>query len=219
MHVFTYLALAVSSNLDTLGAGLAYGTRKFRLPFSSNLVCAAIPSAGTYVMMVLGSVIRSEIHIRLANVIGAIIILTAGVALVLRNLKKSSKTGRASSVTPLKRPASRSTWGLLPFLKELERILDDPFGVVYHYSRGIDTREALVLALALTLNNLSCGLAAGLMGLNALLMVGASFLLSLVLFPAGIALGLRVFARWFGEKGDLAAGVILILLGIYELLT
>ena len=36
---------------------------------------------------------------------------------------------------------------------------------------------------------------------------------------AGIKIGLLYIARWFGEKGDLVAGIILILLGIYEILT
>ena len=71
----------------------------------------------------------------------------------------------------------------------------------------------------MTLNNLSCGFAAGLMGLNIYLLVGSSFIISLIFFYAGIKIGLLYIARWFGEKGDLVAGIILILLGIYELLT
>jgi putative sporulation protein YtaF len=89
--------------------------------------------------------------------------------------------------------------------------------VDYDYSGRIELKEALVLALALTLNNLSCGFAAGLMGLNIFAMIVASFVISLVFFYIGIRLGFLYIARWFGEKGDIVAAIILILVGIYEL--
>jgi putative sporulation protein YtaF len=103
-------------------------------------------------------------------------------------------------------------------MKDLGTILDDPFKADYDYSGSIELKEAMVLALALTLNNLSCGFAAGLMGLNIFLMVGTSFIVSLLFFYTGIKVGLLFIAPWLGDKGDLAAGIILILLGIYELL-
>ena len=54
MYLLIILSLALSSNLDNIGVGLAYGTRKVRLPFLSNLIVAVITSCGTLITMLLG---------------------------------------------------------------------------------------------------------------------------------------------------------------------
>ncbi len=218
-HLLTILGLAVSSNLDTLGVGLAYGTRKFRLPFLSNFVCALIPCIGTYIMMILGAAVRSIISDQLANILGAGIIMAAGAVLIIQYFRRSGMTNREEVPVQHRVEDASPAPASFSFLKKLGRILEDPFMVDYDYSGSIEINEAFVLALALTLNNLSCGFAAGLMGLNISLLVGSSFIISLLLFYAGIKIGLLYIARWFGEKGDLVAGIMLILLGIYELLT
>lgn len=222
MHLLAIILLGISSNLDTLGVGLAYGTRKYRLPFLSNLVCALIPSAGTCLMMVIGEALRNVIPVPLANVLGAAIVMAAGAVLIVQH------TGRAQNGRPAReRPHpgaspdavdTPSQHSLLSNVKDLGRILEDPFKADYDYSGSIEIREAMVLALALALNNLANGLAAGLMGLNIFLTAATAIAVSLIFFSAGINIGLRLMGRWIGERGDLAAGLVLILLGICELL-
>jgi putative Mn2+ efflux pump MntP len=253
MHLLTIILLGISSNLDTLGVGIAYGTRKYRLPFLSNLVCALIPSAGTCLMMIIGEALRNVITDPLANVLGAVIVMAAGAVLIVQHGKPrpsqapcprsagccaapgaacsplSVRAGRSPSSPHSFRPddspdaadaaediPSRNT--LLSSMKDLGKILEDPFRADYDYSGSIEIGEALVLALALALNNLANGLAAGLMGLNIFLTAVIATAVSLIFFSGGINIGLRFIGRWIGERGDLAAGLILILLGICELL-
>ncbi len=218
MHLLTVLGLAVSSNLDTLGVGLAYGSRKYRLPFLSNLICAVIPCVGTFATMIVGSAVRRIIISQLANILGASIIMVAGLVLIVQHIRRRRKQVDAHSHARYRAHSDSPTAARL-LIRELGRILEDPFSVDYDYSGSIETKEAVVLAFALTLNNLSAGFAAGLLGLDVFLIVGSSFILSLVLFYTGIKIGLMFLARWFGENGALAAGVILILLGIYEIVT
>jgi putative Mn2+ efflux pump MntP len=198
----------------------------------SNFICALIPCIGTYLMMTLGAAVRNVISAPFANILGAAIIMAAGVVLIIQYVRRqhpsnkitSKAPSRAGDCTGSSKPGADSPErvtgapSLLSSMKDLGTILDDPFKADYDYSGSIEVREAMVLALALTLNNLSCGFAAGLIGLNIYLMVGLSFFVSLLFFYAGIKVGLLVIAPWLGDKGDLAAGIILILLGIYELL-
>jgi putative sporulation protein YtaF len=218
--LLTILSLAISSNLDTLAVALAYGARKFRLPFVSNFICALIPCLGTYLTMLVGSTLRRFVSAQLAGILGAGIIVAAGAVLIIQFLGKSRKTGEAATESD---PPYTTAFPPRPqphfSLKELGSILKDPLRADYDYSGTIEVKEALLLALALTLNNLSAGLAAGLMGLSVLLMVGFSFVISIAFFYAGIGIGLLFIARWFGRWSDLVAGIILILLGIYEVLT
>ena len=199
---------------------LAYGARKFRLPFLSNFICALIPCLGTYLTMFIGSTLRRFVSGQLAGLLGAGVIMAAGAVLIVQSAGKSRKSKEAEQ--PYEDPrAASSRAGHRPgfSLKELGKILRDPLRADYDYSGTIEVKEAFVVALALTLNNLSAGFAAGLMGLNVLLMVGSSFIVSIIFFYAGIGIGLLFIARWFGRWSDLVAGIILFLLGIYELLT
>ena len=50
----TAFLIALSCNLDNVGVGISYGTRRIRLPLATNLNIALVTSAGTYVAMVLG---------------------------------------------------------------------------------------------------------------------------------------------------------------------
>jgi putative Mn2+ efflux pump MntP len=50
----TAFLIALSCNLDNVGVGISYGTRKIRLPLATNLYIALLTSAGTYAAMVLG---------------------------------------------------------------------------------------------------------------------------------------------------------------------
>jgi putative sporulation protein YtaF len=218
MHLITILLLGISSNLDTLGVGMAYGSRKYRLPFLSNLICALIPCIGTYLMMTLGEAVRHIIPVPFANILGAGIIMAAGVVLIIQYFRRQRPANQIASEAPSRTGNTPGAPSLFSSMKDLGTILDDPFKADYDYSGSIELKEAMVLALALTLNNLSCGFAAGLMGLNIFLMVGTSFIVSLLFFYTGIKVGLLFIAPWLGDKGDLAAGIILILLGIYELL-
>ena len=214
------LGLAISSNLDTLGVALAYGARKFRLPFVSNFICALIPCLGTYLTMFIGSTLRRFVSGQLAGLLGAGVIAAAGAVLIIQSLGKSRKRGETERLDESPYAESSPPEPQPRFsLKELGRILKDPLRADYDYSGTIEVKEAFVVAFALTLNNLSAGLAAGLMGLSVLLMVGFSFVISIAFFYAGIGIGLLFIARWFGRWSDLVAGIILILLGIYEVLT
>lgn len=217
MHLLAILGLGISSNLDTLGVGLAYGCRKMRLPFLSNLICALIPSIGTYIMMMLGEAVRYIVSAPSANILGAVILMAAGALMIIqsyrrRQLVEPRLTTGQGGVWQAEEPSeSRS-------IKNFGQLLENPVRADSDFSGSIDLREAMVLALALTLNNLSCGFAAGLIGLNVFLTPGAALVISLIFFAAGIKIGYRFISRWFGDKSDLAAGLLLILIGLYEIL-
>ena len=121
-QLLAILGLAVSSNLDTLGVGLAYGTRKFRLPFLSNFVCALIPCIGTYIMMILGAAVRNVISNQLANILGAGIIMAAGAVLIIQYFRRPGMTNQEEE-PPVQRLAKKAPPTPAPFsyLKEWEK--------------------------------------------------------------------------------------------------
>ncbi len=207
MHLLTILGIAVSSNLDNLGVGLAYGTKKIRLPVSSNLLIAVITSCGTVISMVFGRhiafIARNQ---RLTSAVGAGIIVAVGLYLLVQSLRKKDID------------VSQRSGGRLWWLREIARLSRDPTLADRDSSRSIDPGEAAILGIALTLNNLPNGFAAGLIGLSPALTTAAVFVFSLLLLWVGIWFGSRFASRLLGSWTGPAAGIMLVALGVYELL-
>lgn len=95
-------------------------------------------------------------------------------------------------------------------------ILDHPFLADTDFSGHIDMKEGFLLALALTLNNLTNGMGAGLLGLDMALMISLTAILSILTIWFGIGFGQYSSVHWFGQYSGRISGLILICLGIYE---
>jgi putative sporulation protein YtaF len=213
MNFLTILVLALSSNLDNVGVGLAYGTRKVSLPFISNLIIALITSCGTLVTMIMGKDLAA-LYLKgmLADYLGGGIIVIAGIYVLIQSFRQQSPAEEGGG-----RRQAGDGGGYLSRLKELGRLISDPELADRDSSGCIETGEAAVLGLALTLNNLANGFAAGMLGLSPALTTGTVFVFSLLTFWVGIELGRRFVSRLWGAWASPAAGVMLILLGLYEM--
>ena len=217
MHIVTILILALSSNLDNLGVGVAYGTRKIKLSLSSNLLIAAITSACTLISMAVGKdVALIAKNQRATGEAGAAIIIAVGIYLFIQ----SFRTTGVQAAPPESRainPTGKLHNGLSEWLKQLIRLTRDPALVDRNYSRSIETAEAATLGLALSLNNVPNGLAAGLIGLSPALTTIAVFVFSVLILWLGIRVGVHLMSRLFRNWAGPVAGIMLMVLGVYEL--
>jgi putative sporulation protein YtaF len=85
------------------------------------------------------------------------------------------------------------------------------------HSGYIDVKEAVSLALALTINNLGTGVAASITGINIPLAVAATFIFSIVTLEVGGIIGNSAFSKIFGKYANFVSGVIIVILGVYEM--
>src|SRR5271169_3576576 len=91
LHLFSILMLAVSSNLDNFGVGIAYGIRKVCIPLSSNLLIAVINTGGTFISMILGEKLYQFMQPAIANFIGSSIFIIAGCLIIIKDIVKKSR--------------------------------------------------------------------------------------------------------------------------------
>lgn len=213
MILLSSFLLALSSNLDNMGIGVSYGIRRISIPFLSNLIVAMVTTTGTYIAMSLGDILTSYIPAQLASGMGSGIIVTAGIWVMLQTWIKPNGTAvLASSMTEPKKICEMR----IRSLRLLIRILHEPDGVDMDCSGQIEGREALLLAMALTVNNLAGGFGGGMVGISIPLTCALVFILSLLTLAYGVKFGHLYFSRWLSRWASLVAGLILILVGIYE---
>lgn len=200
VHCLSLVLVAISVNIDNFLVGIAYGTREIHIGYLGNLLIAVITSVGTAMSMLVGDVVMQFISVETSNILGSLILIAMSCWVM--------KDFFFKKVTVNKDPNQKT------FANEL---LDDPEKADADHSGSIELRESIVLAFALTLNNFGLGLGASISMLNLQLTVICSFFFSIISLWIGLKLGNRCASKYFGKYAPLLSGLLILVLGIYEL--
>ena len=199
--VLSSLLFALSSNLDNIVVGIAYGIKKIKIGFLSNLIIGFITSLGTLLSMYAGSYIAKLINPNLANKIGASIIILLGLYFVIQSIISMIKDKKFKELA----------------LKDIDDMVDYAVKTDKDESGHIGIKEAFIVAFGLTLNNLGNGIAASITGVDIKLTVIFTFILSIAALLLGSLIGNNVIGKICGKYAPLVSGVLLMLLGAIEM--
>jgi putative sporulation protein YtaF len=208
-HLLTAILLALASNLDNVGVGIAYGMRRVRVPLGSNLLIAAITATGTLASVMFGSTVGKLLSHGLASILAGAVLIGMGAWVVVREALALYHNSRHAP-----NQAATSSSG---YLSQVHSIRLNPLSADSDRSGQIDFREAMLLGLALTPNNLVNGAAAGMMNLSVAVLVLSVFLFSVITIWAGIEVGQLCGKRWLGSIAGVASGALLIFVGTCEM--
>jgi putative sporulation protein YtaF len=211
LHLATIFLIAASSNMDNVGVGTSYGIRKINIPITSNLLIAVITSTGTFLSMLLGQSIYLFLSETMAGLLGGGIIIAAGIWVICQE-KMMHRDGEPPEEKRLTVATGLSRFGF----RQIVMILNHPILADRDFSGHIDLREASALSLGLTLNNIPNGVGAGMLGLSLPITTGAVFLVSIIFIWVGIYCG-QLGIHWLGKSAGLIGGLILIMVGVYEI--
>lgn len=199
--------LVIALSTDAFVASFSYGVNKVKIPFLSAQVINGVCGALLAVAIFLGTISRSVLSPSTATVISFTILLILGLTKLFDSfIKRIIKSGKLFNKIKFK----------LFSLNFILHVYAEPEQADIDASRVLSPKEAIYLAIALSLDGLSVGFGAGLTSANPILVV----LLSLVMgFPA-VVLG-AFFGRRVAEKLllDLSwlSGAMLIFLALMRL--
>jgi putative Mn2+ efflux pump MntP len=91
-HVLSSALLAISSNVDNLSAGLAYGVGRRRIRWRHNLLIAAVSGGVTLVTMSVGEWVNDFMSEALANVLGSAVMIAVGLYGIARTARRRVPT-------------------------------------------------------------------------------------------------------------------------------
>jgi len=198
--ILSALLYGLSSNLDNLVVGIAYGIKKIKIGIIANLIIAVVTSTGTFLSMSVGSYISKFLPHSLANYLGALVIIILGVYFVTQSIIKFLNNIKSKEL------ALKNITDMIEYAEKSD--LDG--------SGDISMKEALLVALGLTFNNLGTGVAASITGVSIQLTVISTFILSILIIIFGESIGNHVLGQFCGKYAPLFSGILLIVLGIIE---
>lgn len=204
------LLLGIGANLDNLGVGISYGMRGIKVRWQANAVIAGIALVATGLATAAGNEAAALLPLVAAKRVGAAILLLVGLWIGLEAwLEHLSPSADGAPQRLLRVPVlgAPGVW---------IEILRDPQKADVDRSGAIDLREAALLGIALSLNNVGTGLGGGLGHYPVLATALVTAVGSWVTVSGGAWLGRRSSVRWLGEGASYAATFVLVVLAIIE---
>lgn len=213
------LVIGVTSNLDNLGVGVSLGVRSGRVPHRANVIIAALTMVATGAAMLLGRALGRFLPAGAGRWSGAAIVLAVGIwSIALALAAGADGSRRRGRILPqlrrrqlLHRPAN-------PPIRDARTqdapTRDAPTQRGAGEGEGVGVREAFVLGVALSVNNVGTGIGAGAAGLPPLTTTVVTGLLSLVAVGAFSEIAGVAGARWLGRSASLVGGVLLVAVAV-----
>lgn len=203
MYIIPSILLAFSSSLDSLIIGIAYGIKNIKIKLGINIIIALIVTLGTFLSMLLGAILSNFIPIYICNYIGAILLILVGLWMTVDYFKEQKSLNKKNS-------------DLIESL-HYEEILTNNKTADTNGSGNIELKEAISLALALSINNFALGLGASMSGISIPLTTIFTFIFSIIILILGLKIGNSFLSKIFGKYSALLSAIIIILMGIYQL--
>ena len=182
------LLIGAVSNVDNLGVGIAVGVRGRRIGALANLIIAGITMAATATAVTCGHLFSKLLPSVVTGWPGPLIIIAIGIG-----------TLTTSAAAPRARDGARAAWVRWRYRPDVGPV--------------VSWREATVLGVALSVNNLGTGVGAGVAGIPALATTVSAGLLSLACLAGASYFGI-VFGRFVLRRyAQLVAGMLLLAVG------
>lgn len=190
--------------MDNIGARIAYSIRGIKITTAINLWISVITFIISTFAAMSGTFMTGFFSKHLSSVISMVLLSAIGLWMIVDPYL------RENSHLVKKKDKSRG--------KSIWHVFFNPEHADMDNSKHIDFKEATVLGIALSLNNIGGGLGAGMIGLNSWLVGLFSAVISFLALWAGNYVT-EYFMRWkLGNAATIMAGLVLIAIGIEQIL-
>nr|WP_072031863.1 manganese efflux pump [Acetonema longum] len=208
MNILYVIFLALAVSLDSFVAGATYGIRQIRMPAVALTVVGVITMICTGVAMLLAEGFGNFIDPHVAAIIGAVLLLCIGLFSIFQEYL-------TRNVGPYAPDSSQKI--TIRIGKLLIHIMADPEAVDFDRSKSISVSEAMMLGLALGLDNMVATFAACLLGILPLYTPIVMGMIQALLILLGIHAAIRFMPDRIKKKFPYFSGAMLVLMGIVRL--
>lgn len=197
IKILLILIFAITSSSDSFIIGLNYGTKRINISMTINLLVALISCIGTIVAMMFGGLVLSFLdpkHACYMDKISGVLLMLLGIYMLVQAYGNQLQNKRNTKKT-----------------HSYNDMLAYPEIVDKDNSKTIDSKEAIILGLILSINNIGLGLGASMMELNVYIVSLASLICSMLFIKLGCYFGTKLsFSKLAGYVEKASASIIII---------
>ena len=203
----TFLVVFTLS-LDAFVASIAYGTNKIKMPFKSMIIIDIICTSLLAISIFLGTLVKKTLPESTTVIISFTILILLGIFYLLEGVIKTYIKNNLILDKKIKFKLFNIWFIISVYMDEIKADLDN--------SKTLSSKEALYLAIALSLDSLAIGFGSSLGSINCISIIFLSLIINMIAIWSGLAIGNRFVEK---VKIDLSwlAGVILIILAFLKL--
>lgn len=185
------LLLAISSSIDSLGIGITYGIKNTKISKLGKIILFVISILTTYISILFGNIIQYIFPNTLTNFLGCFVLVYMGIYICFQALKKE---------------------------KYSQNIFNSPISSDLNHSQVIEPKEALFLAIALSLDSFCIGICGSMTDINLNLFPFLVSILQLFFLSMGSYLGIHIrnFCKLPQNIWSIVSGFLLIFIGLFK---
>lgn len=201
------LVLVVS--LDAFVASMAYGSKKIKIPFSSILIINIVCSSFLGISLFFGFLFKQFIPNNIATMVSFLLLFILGLYYLFESLIKNYLGSKRDLSKEVKLKLFDIGFVINVYIDETQADFDN--------SKNLDSKEALYLGAALSLDSLTIGFGNSLGSINYFYAILSSIIIGIIGVSSGLFLGEKIV-----KKSNLnlswLAGAMLIVLAFLKLI-
>ena len=230
MFIQSFL-LAISTSIDSLGIGITYGIKNTKISHIGKIILLTISFSISSLAIGFGNIIKNIFSPFFTKLIGSFILIGMGLFIYYEARKKENSNNnftKKSDVktiyknmkqSKIKNNEQKVYHFFIKFLGITIKIIKDPISSDLDKSNSIDSKEALFLGLALSLDSFCIGIGSSIIGINSTLSPILVSCFQLIFISIGNFIGRKLynFSKIPDNIWSILSSILLILIGICRL--
>lgn len=210
------IILAISSSIDSLGIGITYGMKDTTISYVGKVILFMISFLMTILALWFGNIIKDIFPESFMKFLGSLILIVMGIFICFQALKKDSK----DETKKVNNDTEKVYEFFIRFLGITIQIIKNPISSDFDHSKLIDSKEALFLGLALSLDSFCIGIGGTIVGISHNFFPFFIAIFQLLFLSLGNFLGKRLYrlSHLPDNIWSIISGILLIIIGVVKLI-
>lgn len=212
------LILALSSSIDSLGIGITYGIKNTKISYMAKIVLFVISFVISFLSVCFGDILKNIFSDFATKLIGNFILIAMGLFVCFQAIHKDKKntTQNLAYSEPFCKNNEKTYSFFIKFLGITIKIIKNPTSSDLDSSHSIDSKEALFLGFALSLDCFCIGAFGSIIGVSSFLFPVFISIFQLVFLSIGNMLGKKLhrLSNLPDNIWSVISGILLVLIGV-----
>ena len=215
------LFLAISSSIDSLGIGITYGIKNTKITMGAKSILFFISFIISIISIYFGNLLKYIFPDFLIHYLGSFLLMLMGLFMCFQSLKISKQEYKVKDVQNLKISDAEKIYSF--FIKCLGitiKIIKNPTSSDFDKSNVIDSKEALFLGLALSLDSFCIGIGFSMINTFSIIFPLLTSCFQLFFLSLGNYCGKKLYS--FSKLPDniwsTISGILLIMIGFCKMI-